>query len=158
MPELKLHDRVISEILVQRAQKEPDRPFLTIAGDTWTYKRFYEEAAGVAAGLRSLGVERGRRVVMMLPNRIEFLLGWFGTALAGATIVPLNPEWKGETLSYILTDAQPSIAIIQEDLMEQVGSTLASSRAFRQLWSVMPRIVAFRICPSRSTSGKTSPN
>jgi crotonobetaine/carnitine-CoA ligase len=74
----------------------------------------------VAGGLAAHGVGAGQRVVMMLSNRQEFLLGWFGTAMLGATIVPINPEWKGETLSYILADAEPSALILTADLLPTV--------------------------------------
>jgi crotonobetaine/carnitine-CoA ligase len=123
--ELKLQDRVISQILAERGQTTPDRPFVHIGGVMYTYGQMYEASREIALGLAALGIERGTRVVMMLPNRLEFLLGWLGTALTGATIVPINPDWKGETLSYILTDAQPTLVILGQGLLDQVEETLA---------------------------------
>jgi crotonobetaine/carnitine-CoA ligase len=118
--EIELHDRVIGEVLAGWAKDTPDNPFLHIGGLTYAYREFYGSSMEIARALSSLGIARGKRVVMMLPNRIEFLLGWFGTALTGATIVPINPDWKGETLSYILADAEPTLAILGADLLESV--------------------------------------
>jgi acyl-CoA synthetase (AMP-forming)/AMP-acid ligase II len=117
MQEIELHRRVIGQILADRAAETPERNFVHIGGATYTYGAMYESSSEVAGALASLGVERGKRVVMMLANRIEFIFGWFGTALAGGTIVPINPDWKGETLSYILTDAEPTVVILSAELL-----------------------------------------
>ena len=122
MQEIKLHDRVIGDILAYWAGETPDSPFIHIGGETYSFGEFYAQSVAIGKALKALGIGRGKRVVMMLPNRIEFLLGWFGTALAGATVVPINPDWKGETLSYILSDAEPTVAILGSDLLDSVRS------------------------------------
>lgn len=124
VPELELEKRVITQILADRASSTPSAPFVHIDGQDYSYGQMYELSLEVARALSTLGVAGGQRVVMMLTNRIEFLLGWFGTAILGATIVPINPEWKAETLSYILTDAEPTVMILAADLMGAVEEVL----------------------------------
>ena len=133
VPELVLEKRVITQILADRASQTPDAPFVHIEGRTFSYGQMYEASLEVAQGLASLGVGRGQRVVMMLGNRTEFLLSWFGAALTGATIVPINPEWKAETLSYILTDAEPTIMILTEDLLSGVNEVLPQLPSLKAL-------------------------
>ncbi|HVW42044.1 MAG TPA: AMP-binding protein [Amycolatopsis sp.] len=133
VPELKLEERVITEILARRAGETPDAPFVHIGGRTYSYGEIHELSLEIARGLSALGVTRGQRVVMMLGNRIEFLLGWFGTAMLGATIVPINPEWKAETLSYILTDAEPTAMILTAGLVDTVRDVLPQLPTLRTL-------------------------
>jgi crotonobetaine/carnitine-CoA ligase len=121
---LDLHDRVIPEILRSRAKETPDKAFLHIGGRTYTYADVDAASDTVAQAIGGLGVSRGDRVVMMLPNRIEFLFAWFGVAKLGATVVPINPEWKGETLSYILADAEPTAMVVAGDLVPTVTPIL----------------------------------
>jgi crotonobetaine/carnitine-CoA ligase len=122
--EMELEKRVITEILADRAADTPDRPFVHIAGRTYSYGQMYEASGTVARALAANGVGPGQRVVMMLTNREEFLFTWFGTAMIGATIVPINPEWKGETLEYILTDAAPAAMILTSELTHTVAPVL----------------------------------
>jgi len=124
VPELPLEDRVITSILADRASAMPDAPFVHIDGLSYSYGAMYEASMTVARALAGIGVKPGQRVVMMLANRSEFLLGWFGTAMLGATVVPINPGWKAETLSYILKDAAPSALILTQNLLPEVGEIL----------------------------------
>jgi crotonobetaine/carnitine-CoA ligase len=140
MQEVELHRRVIGQILADRAAETPERNFVHIGGATYTYGAMYESSSEVAGALASLGVERGKRVVMMLANRIEFIFGWFGTALAGGTIVPINPDWKGETLSYILTDAEPTVVILSADLLGVMS-----------ILETLPSVEAVVVCDAGAT-------
>ena len=124
IPELELEERVITSVLARRAADTPDAPFVHIDGRTYSYGAMHEASRDVARALAILGVCPGQRVVMMLRNRSEFLLAWFGTAMLGATIVPINPDWKAETLSYILTDAAPAALILTQDLLGAVEEIL----------------------------------
>jgi crotonobetaine/carnitine-CoA ligase len=125
MEELELHRRVISEILADRARDTPDKPFIHIGGVTYSYGEVFDSSTVLAKGLVELGLVKGQRVVMMLGNRVEFLFSLFASALAGLVIVPINPDWKGDVLSYILTEVQPSAIILTEDLVETVNPVLS---------------------------------
>ena len=133
VPELVLEERVITKILEGRWRDAPDAPFVHISGRTYGYGEVYEASRSISQGLSALGVGHGDRVVMMLTNRIEFLFSWFGTAMLGATIVPINPDWKGETLDYILVDAEPTAMIVSEALVSVVGPTLRKMDALKSL-------------------------
>ena len=58
----------------------------------------------LAHGLRALGVGRGDRVALCLPNSADAVLGIFATLKAGAVFVTLNPSLKREKLAYVLRD------------------------------------------------------
>jgi long-chain acyl-CoA synthetase len=71
----------------------------------YTYQELDEEANRVAGGLASLGIGKGDRVAMMLPNIPEFVFSFFGIQKLGAIAVPFNTMYKGREISFILRDS-----------------------------------------------------
>jgi crotonobetaine/carnitine-CoA ligase len=75
-----------------------------------------------AEDLRRRGVAPGDRVVALLDNGPAFFALWFGAAFAGASFVPVNTRLRGETLDYILEDADARVVIRDaEAWMESVA-------------------------------------
>ncbi|TMC76433.1 MAG: long-chain fatty acid--CoA ligase, partial [Chloroflexi bacterium] len=56
-----------------------------------TYRQLDDLASRFAAGLQRLGVRKGDRVALVLPNCPQFVYSFFGTLKAGAVVVPTNP-------------------------------------------------------------------
>ena len=71
-------------------------------GVRWTYADFQEETDRLAAGLLSLGVEKGDRVGIWAPNRPEWLAVQFATARIGVILVNINPAYQLSELEYAL--------------------------------------------------------
>ena len=69
------------------------------------------EAARVATGLRSAGVEPGQAVVVQLPNGPEFVFAMFGVWLAGAVFVPASPRQPQAELDHVLASSTPAAVI-----------------------------------------------
>lgn len=76
-----------------------------------TYGSIAQAARCVAAGLASLGVRRGDRVVIHVENSIEAVLSIFGTLYAGAVFVMINPTTRAEKLAFILADSEASVLV-----------------------------------------------
>ncbi|WP_320783232.1 (2,3-dihydroxybenzoyl)adenylate synthase [Streptomyces sp. CRN 30] len=68
----------------------------------WTYAELDAEADRVATGLRGLGIGRGDRVVLQLPNRAEFLLVWFGLQRLGAVPVHAMPGHRRREIGHLV--------------------------------------------------------
>src|SRR3989304_3842541 len=101
--------RTVSELLVERAEKNPDHAFFLFRDEKITLGGLYKKSASVAGGVKKVGVKKDDKVALMLPNAPEFLYAWFGCALAGATMVPLNTALKGEGLKYIVNHSDAKI-------------------------------------------------
>jgi crotonobetaine/carnitine-CoA ligase len=129
IPEIDIHDRVIGRVLDDAARRLGDAVFCQFGEEAYTYRQMNELASRCAGGLAELGVHAGERVVVLLRNVPEFLIAWFGIARLGATVVPLNPEWKGETLRYILEDAEPSAVVLSADVFAGVVEALGDQAA-----------------------------
>lgn len=97
--------RTLGRILIDQASRRGSEPFLLFEDDVTSYAELLGQAASVRAGLAAAGLEPGDRVGLLLPNRPEFLQAWFGAALRGLVVVPVNPAYKPDEIRFILGDA-----------------------------------------------------
>ncbi|MDG2033560.1 MAG: AMP-binding protein, partial [Rhodospirillales bacterium] len=93
----------LTDVLSWHARVHADKSHLhLISGDdateTVTYGALYEQAARVAKGLLSKGLEPGERVLLMLPTSRDYFFGFFGTLLAGGIPVPIYPPGRTQQL------------------------------------------------------------
>ena len=94
--------RTLGEDLRAVAARRPDKEAVVAAGRRLSYAELDRAADRLAAGLAGLGVRRGDRVALLLPNTIEAATAVYGVVRAGAAIVPLNPGLKQEKLAELL--------------------------------------------------------
>ena len=88
----------------------------------WTWKEFAEEVDLLASGLLALGIEKGDRVGIWSPNRVEWLLTQFATARIGAVLVNINPAYRLAELEYALNKVGCK-AIIAAETFQDVECT-----------------------------------
>jgi long-chain acyl-CoA synthetase len=75
-------------------------------GTKYSYLKVKELAERFAAALVSLGVSPGQRVVLYIPNTIQWVLAWLGIQRAGAVPVPITPIYTPHDLRYITNDSE----------------------------------------------------
>jgi carnitine-CoA ligase len=114
----------LPSVLTSRAEATPDARFVTFEGLGLSYGDALERARQAAAALAHLGIERGDKVAVMLPNSLEFLDLWFGVSLLGAVLVPVNTGLRGEGLSYIVEHSESEILIVEQELIDAVDAAL----------------------------------
>jgi long-chain acyl-CoA synthetase len=88
-----------------------DSVALRFEGENVTYGQLNLRASRIANGLRGLGVEKGDRVAIMLPNIPEFVYTLFGTLKLGAVAVPFNTLYKGGEILHILKDSGAKVIV-----------------------------------------------
>jgi acyl-CoA synthetase (AMP-forming)/AMP-acid ligase II len=89
------------------AERHPDREFVVIGDTRWTYGEFASWALTVADDMVKAGVQRGDRVLIQLPNRIEALLAQAAALRIGAVNVPIVPIYREHELAHIIHDCTP---------------------------------------------------
>lgn len=94
-------DRVLVDVVRGWAERDPGRLFVTDGTRRVTYGELLERAIRVAAGLRDLGVDRGDRVAVQLPNWAEFAVLAVALSRLGAVIVPIMPIFRADEVRYI---------------------------------------------------------
>jgi long-chain acyl-CoA synthetase len=95
-------DRTRIDSLDQLAGTHADTPALLFKGATITYGQLDRESTAFAAALAALGVRKGDRVALALPNCPQFFVAEFGIWKIGAVCVPLNPIYSEREIEHIL--------------------------------------------------------
>ena len=99
--------------LVVHADKEA-----IVSGDLrLTYRQFGERVYRWANLMRSLGVEKGDRVAVLMPNSHRLLEAFFGAPLLGIILMPLNFRLVADDFDYILNHGGAKVLIIEEELV-----------------------------------------
>ncbi|MFF2523473.1 (2,3-dihydroxybenzoyl)adenylate synthase [Streptomyces liangshanensis] len=100
---------------LRRAAAEHGGRAALVDGDRrWTYADLDAEADRVARGLRGLGIGRGDRVVVQLPNGAEFVLVWFGIQRLGAVPVHAMPGHRRREIGHLLRVSEAVACVIPD--------------------------------------------
>lgn len=97
--------RVVPDRLRHRAETTPDDPFLDCGTGMMSFGEVHRRAESVSGALASLGVVKGDRVAVILPNCTEFAIVLFALARLGAIQVPVNVFLKGDFLRHQMADS-----------------------------------------------------
>ncbi|MCE7527940.1 AMP-binding protein [Polynucleobacter sp. IMCC 30228] len=84
-------------------------------GQALTFSELDQASQDFAAYLQSLGLERGARVAIMLPNVLQYPIAMLGILRAGFVVVNINPLYTPRELEYQLQDSGASVLIILEN-------------------------------------------
>lgn len=98
------------------AQREsrPDEVFLRYGNRSWTWADAAAQAHALACSFQDLGLEKGDRVAVTLPNWPEFVLTVLAAAEIGAIVVPLNPAYSARDLQFVLRNTEAAIVVTAE--------------------------------------------
>ncbi|WP_414588597.1 class I adenylate-forming enzyme family protein [Scytonema sp. PCC 10023] len=110
----------IAHSLERARQLFPTKTALIFEGKSFSYKDLDSMANRIANGLHGLGVRRGDRVALFLPNIPEFVISYLGIQKIGAVAVSLNVMLKSDEVKFILCDCSAKIVITTEELSENV--------------------------------------
>lgn len=99
----------------------PDKIALIFEDKSYTYKQLDQLVNQVANGLGGLGIQKGDRVALFLPNIPEFVISYLGVLKIGAIAVSINVMLKSAEVSYILNDCAALAIITTESLCQQVS-------------------------------------
>jgi long-chain acyl-CoA synthetase len=105
--------------LVETARKQPDAPAIKFHGQDLSYAQLSAMAAKVAGQLRAAGIEPGDRVAIILPNVPAFPVVFFGSLLAGAIVVPMNPLLKAGEIDFFFSNSGAKVAFVWPDFVAE---------------------------------------
>jgi fatty-acyl-CoA synthase len=109
------------------ARRFPNKPFLVYYDTQVSFAEFHNEAERVAGYLEQrCGVRKGDRVLLLMQNSPQFMIGYYGILRANAVVVPLNPmNLTPEILRYA-RDAGASAMLVSQELYPRVEPLLRS--------------------------------
>lgn len=124
-------DVPVYALLDETVQKYPDNiacltpakvPVAGILHQDMTYRELGDATDRLAAGLAAMGVKKGDRVAILLPNCTQFVISFFGVLKAGATVVALNPTFPPAKWADQLNDAGAEVAIVMTRYYDGINS------------------------------------
>ena len=113
-------ERTLLDYLAESARNWPDRPVLLFKGSTVTYGRLESESDSLAAALVAIGVKRGDRVALCLPNCPQFVIAEFAAWKAGAIVSPFNPTYSDREMGEALRATGAETLVVLNRFYEKV--------------------------------------
>ncbi len=106
--------------LDRAAEKYPNQTAILYKGRSIKYGHLRNHVDRLAAALAKLGVQKGDRVCLFLPNCMEFIIGDWAVLKAGAAVVPTSILRSDEGLLHEVATSKARVVICREDRLEQV--------------------------------------
>lgn len=117
----------VQNYLKKTAEENPDKIAIHFMGKEMTYHEVYAASLKFAGYLQSLGVEKGDRVAIMLPNCPQSVISYYGILFAGGIVVQTNPLYVERELEYQMNDSGSKIIITLDILYPRVTKVMAKT-------------------------------
>ncbi len=118
-------DRTLLDYLRETAATWPDRTALLFKGAKTSYAELERRSDRFSSGLVSLGVSRGDRVAIALPNCPQFMIAELGAWKAGAIVCPINPTYTDRELEDALNATQAETIVVLNRFYPKIKSLQA---------------------------------
>ncbi|NRG47454.1 long-chain-fatty-acid--CoA ligase [Bacillus sp. CRN 9] len=122
--ELNYPEQTVQEYLVKTAKEFPDKKAIHFMGKEFTYRYLHESALKVAAYLQKIGIEKGDRVAIMLPNTPQSVISYYGILFAGGVVVQTNPLYMERELEFQMKDSGAKAIIAMDILFPRVSKVM----------------------------------
>lgn len=109
------------ELLARSARAYPDKVAFTCRGQGLTYRELDSLTGRFAAGLQELGAGKDSRLVLLLPNGLDYVIAYYGILKAGATVIPVNPLEKPREVAFYLRDSAATGLITGKESYAALG-------------------------------------
>ena len=109
----------LGALLDEAARDDPGKIALNFfeVDEKITYRELADRTRSLASGLSQIGVQKGSRVVVMLPNIAAFPITWLALARLGAVMVPVNARYTPRELNFVVTDSRSTFLVLHADYL-----------------------------------------
>ncbi|MGD6991684.1 long-chain-fatty-acid--CoA ligase [Sutcliffiella horikoshii] len=126
--EINFEERTLQSYLKQAAEEYPTKTAISFLGKKLTFEEVYDQSLKLANYLKGLGIEKGDRVSIMLPNCPQAVISYYGVLLAGGIVVQTNPLYMERELEYQVNDSGSEIIITLDILYPRVSKVKALTK------------------------------
>jgi len=112
---------------------QPEKEAVIFKDETITYRELQQRVYKLSNALKTLGLQKGDRVAVLLRNRSEWFDIFFALAGLGAVLVPVNFLLKKKEVEFIVNDSEASIMLIEEALLELADLERKSTPGLREI-------------------------
>ncbi|ETT82545.1 AMP-binding protein [Viridibacillus sp. FSL R5-0477] len=114
----------LQQYLTRASSKTPSKVAIHFMGKDITYKELYESSLKFANYLVSIGIEKGDRVAIMLPNCPQGVIGYFGVLYAGGIVVQTNPLYTEREIEYQMKDSGAKVILSLDILYPRIAKIM----------------------------------
>jgi crotonobetaine/carnitine-CoA ligase len=115
------------ELLRQRAAEGPAEWTLEIDGDRRAWKDVIASAFALAGGLNSIGAKASDTVSLLLDTSHEAIEAWLAVSTLGSMDVPINVNYRGELLRYLINDSSATHVVCDAARLPQLAEVITST-------------------------------
>ena len=124
----------------QTAEANENHTAVIYLGTRYSYGRLDRMSRKFAAALTALGIRKGQRVMIYLPNSIQWVVAWLGIQHINAVCVPITPIYTPSDVRYIATDSQADAIVCADTNFGYVKQVLPETRIRRVIIARMAGI------------------
>lgn len=117
----------IYENFAETAERRVNQTAVVYLGTRYSYHNVRTLAERLAASLLDMGVSNGQRVMLYIPNSIQWVVSWLALQKIGAVCVPITPIYTPHDLAYIADDSEAETIICADTNFGYVTNVLADS-------------------------------
>jgi len=132
-----LNTASIYSVFAETAERRGDHTAVIYLGSRFSYRRLRQLAEAFAAALAGLGVTRGQKVMLYIPNGIQWVVAWLGVQRLGAVVVPITPIYTPHDITYIANDSGAETIVCADTNFGYVRSALPQTGLKRVIFSNM---------------------
>jgi len=114
----------IYSIFAEVAERHPDKTAVFYLGTRFSYRKLQNLSERFADALNDNGVNADQRVMMYIPNSIQWVVSWLGIQKLGAVAVPITPIYTPHDISYIANDSEAEAIICADTNFGYVTSVM----------------------------------
>ncbi len=120
-------DSSIYSVFEKTAEKFPGRTAVIYIGTKYTYANLKKMAENFSESLSKLGIHSGEKVILYIPNSIQWIVSWLAVQRLGAVTVPITPIYTPYDIEYIARDSQAGAIICSDTNFGYVKRVLANT-------------------------------
>jgi len=143
-----LNVKPVTHVLEDMALAHPDLPCLDFLDATLTYDEVLQAVRHAARGLQDLGVGKGMRVGLCLPNTPYYVIGYFAILMTGATVVNFNPLYTTDEIHAQIIDSGVEVMFTLD--LKTIYTKVAAGRHSTALRTIIVCSLADALPPIKS--------
>jgi len=136
--DLQIGDSTAIGDFMASADQKPDAPAVHYFDHTISYGEIDRLSNSLAAALENFGVAKGDRIILVLQNVPQFLISTYAAWKIGAIVVPLNPMYKENELSFFCENSGAKIFITLDEIGAQLELSFLKKTSIEEVITTSP--------------------
>src|SRR6185295_10120207 len=122
--EISVEPTNLPDLLAQRVRELPGKSFLFSEADErkFSYEEFLAAVNRAARMLNAHGIAKGDVVSLLMPNSVEYLIGYFACWELGAIAGPINSLLKAQEIAFVISDSEAKALLVHPEFLTAIES------------------------------------